>query len=102
MVKDKKNLIENIKIDKQEVLWYSWCCIVYVEKFTFNIGPQVLAQRKEIDLPIVALCQRMHRVNTWANDQNIQSSQEGKASPWAYMQISVRNFAEHIDEKRSL
>lgn len=72
------------------------------QKFIFNTGPQVLAQRKEINLPIIALCQRMHRLNTWANDQNIQSSQEVKASLWVYKQISVRNFAEHIDEKRSL
>lgn len=75
---------------------------VYGQRFIFNTGSQVLAQRKEINLLIVALCQRMHRLNPWANDQNIQSSQEGKASPWVYKPISVRNFAEHIDEKRSL
>lgn len=27
------------------------------QKFIFNTGPQVMAQRKVINLPIVALCQ---------------------------------------------
>lgn len=53
---------------------------IYGQKFTFNIGPQMFTKKKDWTPPIVAVWQKIHRLNIWASNQNVQFFQEGKAS----------------------